>query len=117
MTAVISTILGAAQPLLIDSELPVLSQVPRDDVEAIFMESGLSQFFVVRGDDRVYIHHKSVADWLTRSPPYDGLRYRHAYKVNAPEELCCAATGIRLLGCCSRRRRRARKRWQVQWRW
>ena len=82
---VVGTILAALRPLHWRDELPQLSEVSVDDVERILMETELSQLFIVRGDDRVYVFHKSIVDWLTRAASYDQRQYRHDFVVKSPE--------------------------------
>ena len=81
---VIGTIIAALRPLHWRDELPQLSGVSVEDVEQILMETELSQLFVVHNDERVYVFHKSIVDWLTRAPPYNQRRHRHDFAVESP---------------------------------
>ena len=67
MLRVLQAVLTAAKPLHIKEELPVLSGVPRSRE----ILERLSQLFPVHDDKRLYIFHKSIADWLTGAAPFD----------------------------------------------
>jgi hypothetical protein len=77
---VLCTILAAAKPLHIKHELPMLSGV----LKCHELVVKLSQLFPVR-DDHVHIFHKSIADWLTASPPYDDRHDESDFYVDRAE--------------------------------
>ena len=74
---VLRAILAAAEPLHIKDELPSLSGVAKCKE----LVKKLSQLFPVR-DERVHTFHKSIADWLSGSLPYDDRDDEDDYYVD-----------------------------------